>query len=886
MAISVTCPHCRATFRIKQKYAGRQGACPECKRELTVPTVDGRREKVASTMAAPPVAPPIQRAPVRPIAGTSKSTTGIADRYRWYCEARCDDPSELSRRITEALDGKSFRPRVPIRYRLYSALLIVWALAMPVVYLVLIACVLLLATLLIHEVFRFKPEPRSATAGRRHFHLMLLAIGSIVTVVVMLRPLFLRLRTAEQPAGIKREHAPLLFLLIDRLCSCLGAVPPKSIYLDLSCNAGAGIGTSWRAVWNSEYTLSLGLPLVAGLTIEELAGVIAHELGHFNQSLACRLGFVVHRLQLWFARVVFEPSGFDRWVERRSERVKDLLNVVRVPLYGARKSLKLLMRGTNLASNALSRQQEFDADQSMCYLVGSESFESILARILALEAAAGSLDLTMNRCLTNEIIFDDYPKLVVALADRLESEVRQRLTHTLSSRTATWTGTHPADGERIERVRHQSQAGILSLTDPASVLFRDFGAICRAQTAIASLGGGRKTTSRPTVAIVHEIDRWRELDEIRERFYRCVGLMFQAKGLSKNPLPSASTNERVKQLQKVRGELLKTEPGYRRLILRLEKVAIEVGQLRVYASLFRHMSPRAMKDGAGKLPYRSLAEVEIALESATMQYNEATVAINRMAELDGLRLRLALALLDDPAVRSCVPEGDELARKAQSFLELATGLDRQMPDIMAMWQRRGWLNTHLIEIDLQTKRLIAIGESPAKLANAYRELIALTEQDARRLCRELEQIRVGLGEAPYPFMHGRPGMTIGQFAAEDIPHDGSPANVTDAAWSVAMTAGYTHDRICQELASIAEQVEDVLGLKRMPRRERLPEEPKKSRPWWLHSDLQVNLARAGLIIGAGLLIAGLIMLAIDFNTGVALLVLAGIAIVGSVLVLA
>jgi predicted Zn finger-like uncharacterized protein len=37
MPISVECPSCRSTFRVKDEFAGKRGRCPSCKAMLTVP---------------------------------------------------------------------------------------------------------------------------------------------------------------------------------------------------------------------------------------------------------------------------------------------------------------------------------------------------------------------------------------------------------------------------------------------------------------------------------------------------------------------------------------------------------------------------------------------------------------------------------------------------------------------------------------------------------------------------------------------------------------------------------------------------------------------------------------------------------------------------------
>lgn len=37
MAISVTCPSCKAKFSVSDKFAGKQGPCPKCKATITIP---------------------------------------------------------------------------------------------------------------------------------------------------------------------------------------------------------------------------------------------------------------------------------------------------------------------------------------------------------------------------------------------------------------------------------------------------------------------------------------------------------------------------------------------------------------------------------------------------------------------------------------------------------------------------------------------------------------------------------------------------------------------------------------------------------------------------------------------------------------------------------
>jgi len=60
MAIKVICPGCRSTFTVSDKFAGRTGPCPKCKKPITIPsdavkevTIHGPEEEAARPGRAP-----------------------------------------------------------------------------------------------------------------------------------------------------------------------------------------------------------------------------------------------------------------------------------------------------------------------------------------------------------------------------------------------------------------------------------------------------------------------------------------------------------------------------------------------------------------------------------------------------------------------------------------------------------------------------------------------------------------------------------------------------------------------------------------------------------------------------------------------------------------
>src|SRR5207244_3829057 len=100
---------------------------------------------------------------------------------------------------------------------------------------------------------------------------------------------------------------PLLFTLVRRVASAVGAPEPERIDLDCQLNASASFGS----FFGGDLVLTIGLPFVAGLDVDQFASVVAHELGHFSQGAAMRLSYLVRTINEWLARIVYERDDWD-----------------------------------------------------------------------------------------------------------------------------------------------------------------------------------------------------------------------------------------------------------------------------------------------------------------------------------------------------------------------------------------------------------------------------------------------------------------------------------------------------------------------------------------------------------------------------------------------
>ena len=92
--------------------------------------------------------------------------------------------------------------------------------------------------------------------------------------------------------------------------------------MNCAVDATASFRLGAAGLLGQDMTLTIGLPLVAGLSMRQFAGVLAHEFGHFSQGAGMRLTYVIRRVNGWFFRVVYERDrGTWRWRRRQGRRL-------------------------------------------------------------------------------------------------------------------------------------------------------------------------------------------------------------------------------------------------------------------------------------------------------------------------------------------------------------------------------------------------------------------------------------------------------------------------------------------------------------------------------------------------------------------------------------
>ncbi len=384
----------------------------------------------------------------------------------------------IATRPSEAFIGRIEPTRTSF---FYTAGLAVVALAMVLLPLIYVAMIVGVGKLLwwhaVNDTAIF-----DAVSGRGVIFALLVYLGPIVAggilLVFLVKPLFARAPKRPKPFVLKESEDPEVFAFVRRICRVVGAPVPREIHADCQVNASASFRRGWISFFGRDLVLTVGMPLVAGMTTRQLAGVLAHEFGHFAQGAGMRLTFVIRSVNFWFARVVHERDAWDErledWAATEDWRLKIVFLVAKGGVWLSRRVLWVLMQAGHAISCFMSRQMEFDADSYEAKVAGSDEFPRTSERIRLLSAASAAAMHDARSTFQRNELPDDFPGLVLWREQRMPDDVRTQVMAERDAEKTHWAQTHPCERDRIRAAATLAAPGVFHLEEPATILFADW----------------------------------------------------------------------------------------------------------------------------------------------------------------------------------------------------------------------------------------------------------------------------------------------------------------------------------------------------------------------------------------------------------------------------
>jgi Zn-dependent protease with chaperone function len=388
-----------------------------------------------------------------------------------------------------AFHGKVAIRETTARYKIAVALVAAVMVLMVALYLAIVAGAA--GGLVWHATRHVSLVSGSMSGGAIGWLLYLIPISILLVLILfLLKPLLARRAPHDPPVPLDPEIEPLLYGFISRICEATGAPMPARICLDCSVNASAGLAPTGCGGREPELTLTLGLVLMAGLTLQQFAGVVAHEFGHFNQKRTLRFLRWVWGIHGWFARLAYQPDSCDIYLAdwRDSEdngwgRV--LVGIVRSGVAVVRGLFKVLFHLSTAASSFLSRQMELEADRCEYTLAGSAAFEETFRQMRLLDRAANrTYEVLRTWYVQGKTLPVNFPAFVLEQETRLDSYVRTRIEAAAEKKRSGLFDTHPSDAERLRFARETARPGLVTLPGPATQLLSNFPALAAYFTSL------------------------------------------------------------------------------------------------------------------------------------------------------------------------------------------------------------------------------------------------------------------------------------------------------------------------------------------------------------------------------------------------------------------
>jgi Zn-dependent protease with chaperone function/phage FluMu protein Com len=466
MSTTLVCPNCNARLKAKTAQPVVRGKCPQCQA-----TVELRREApVSSTDDEASTLPELPaRSKDRP-----EATRRAAD-------AAGKESAQVMRQVLAGFQGHIQRRGPGLGYRLA---LLLTAIAIVVLWLLYFAFIGVICYGMYWYAIRFVPAAfqfPGRIAG------MLLLVHSAVlfaagfTVVSLLFALVVRRSQRKIGEKIKVSDAPLLHSFVEKIAETLHAPVPVEIRLVAFANASASVQGGLSGLLRRRLVLTIGGPLIAGMTTQQLAGVIAHELGHFSQRGGMLMGAFIGSFVRWCIDAFERQSTFSENLAD-AQSIDGGLEIVFISIVrmlqsvGAWATQGLAYAGI-LVTMWVFRRQEYDADQYEIALVGSDTFRSSCRRLIELNLGQHVL---MERgleylatVLNSPDGTEELSAEIVAAADVIHTEDKPAVDKLLQQPTG-WFDSHPSLRDRIAVAQKQAATGIFEAKQPAYRLFPQF----------------------------------------------------------------------------------------------------------------------------------------------------------------------------------------------------------------------------------------------------------------------------------------------------------------------------------------------------------------------------------------------------------------------------
>ncbi|MDB6121335.1 MAG: heat shock protein HtpX [Pedosphaera sp.] len=607
------------------------------------------------------------------------------------------------------------------------------------------------------------------------------AVAAVTLIFFMIKPFFAARPQEPSRYSLTRESDPVLFAFIDKICELVKAPLPSRVDVDCQVNASASFRRGLSSITRNDLALTIGLPLVEGMTMQEFGGVLAHEFGHFTQGAGMRLTYFIRTINNWFARVVYERDEWDIKLSQAASgidiRIGIFIHFTRLCIWLTRRILWVLMHIGHAMSCFMLRQMEYDADSYETKLAGSNAFAATTAKLRSLSLASQFAYHEMQESWRNRRLPENLPLFINVSTNSIPPDVKAKVEEASAKTKTGIFDTHPADADRIRAAQALSQPGVFHLDEAATNLFNDFVGLSKTVTRFHYEHNLElKFTENnlvPQEVAVKESKTQAENHQALHDYFFGLKLTFRPLIFSKDVLPATPVATLIENVKNAR--------------LAMEQSKTDVQQALVEYEQAENLYQRGLN-----AIVQTSQQATTKADATKQTFIPALAAFEQQAQI---RLTAALQLLNAPEIAANINEASSLQQEAATLAVVFARLSQAFVPLQELRRKFNAFSTML-----QTR-----GPSSSN---------AKAEQRISELAPELEnlikQIRESVQGIPYPFKHAREEITIDEFARSDIPATHKlEALYNNCSCQLTRLLPLYH-RVLSRLAFIALQVESKL----------------------------------------------------------------------------
>jgi Zn-dependent protease with chaperone function len=753
------CPSCKKRLRLPDDALGKSARCTACRHVFKVseaapsplsqtnsPSVRAKdKDKPEPVVAKPAVKPRLDvkqpGSPAPPIPPDQNSAIRQPSNPQRLLTSRKDV-------IDSAFSGTFKRPRATAFYRVGLFLASLVSLSLPVLYVAFIAAIGWLIVLhLRYDTFLMNVENKRLVVVMTVVYLTP-AIAGFIAILFMFKPLLAPMKSDGKPISLKRDAEPLLFEFIAKICQDVHAPFPKRIDIDCDVNASASFRSAWWSFFRgNDLVLTIGMPLVAGMSLTQFAGVLAHEFGHFSQGGGMRLTYILRSINVWFMRVIYERDAWDEileeWARTLDWRVGAILQVVRAAIWFSRRVLWCLFQFGNLLTGFVQQQMEYDADQYEIAMAGKQVFASSFKTLRRLASGFEETLQTVGLTLEQKRRIENIPEFVRYKADKLSQETVKAIETELANAKTGIFDSHPSDRERIAAAEKAPDTSRCLSSEPASIVFLRYDEACR-QVTLDFYEESLEIDPKPLVAVplqklTEEDSMVGELWEAVERVGKdCLSYYYPL------PLPSYTITKpdsmaSVTKIFKRASAILKRYEEPCRQTVALQKYTDEKA-----AGDRRRAGVRQFMKRVNEPSFEPEKPPE---DIAT--YRRDMVAMRRFHLAAGARAYQAARLLLYSDLSKQIPHGATLRKQVVKMLPALEKLEGLLPQTIYLDELSRYLQNLVENFD----------ESIPDPEKFYMTLM----QTSAKIAFMLDEYRNRLGDVLYPFEHSNDQQSLADF---------------------------------------------------------------------------------------------------------------------------